>query len=84
MADANHDPRPVSPQREENPGEVSEVTRLGETDDPIYPEDATAGAPDGESGRPEEAEAGPDAVPRPHEEGGTSRPVRVERRRPRS
>lgn len=77
---SDDDPRPTSPQREEIPGQVSEVTRLGETDDPIYPEDATAGAPDGEAGRAEEGEAGPDAVPRAHERGGSSRPVEVERR----
>ncbi|MCW2834087.1 MAG: hypothetical protein JWN68_2040 [Nocardioides sp.] len=44
-------------------GQVSEVSGMSGTPDAISPGDATAGAPDGESGRPEAGEAGPDAIP---------------------
>lgn len=46
--------------------EVSEVASTEGVDpaDPIAPEDATAGYPDGESGAPDEGTAGPDAPPR--------------------
>jgi hypothetical protein len=47
-------------------GEVSEVASAEGVDpaDPIAPEDATAGYPDGESGAADEGTAGPDAPPR--------------------
>jgi hypothetical protein len=44
-------------------GQVSEVSGMGDEPEPISPSDATAGAPEGESGHPEEGEAGPDAKP---------------------
>ena len=44
-------------------GQVSELTDMSGEPDAIDPSDATAGAPDGESGRPDEGEAGPDAIP---------------------
>lgn len=44
-------------------GQVSEVAAMGDASQPIDPSDATAGAPDGESGRPQEGAAGPDASP---------------------
>ena len=50
---------------DEQSGQVSEVGSLAdEGPQPIQPEDATAGAPDAESGRAEEGTAGPDAPPR--------------------
>jgi hypothetical protein len=36
---------------------------MGETPDAISPSDATAGAPEAESGEAQEGEAGPDAKP---------------------
>ena len=47
-------------------GEVSETARLGseQEEEPIAPEDATAGYPESESGAPDEGTAGPDAPPR--------------------
>lgn len=45
-------------------GEVSEVSGMGGEPEEISPQDATAGAPDGESGRADEGTAGPDAPPR--------------------
>ena len=45
-------------------GQVSEVGRLEEAETPIFPDQATAGYPDAESGRPEEGSAGPNARPR--------------------
>jgi hypothetical protein len=44
-------------------GQVSEVSGMGETPDAISPSDATAGAPEAESGEAQEGEAGPDAKP---------------------
>ena len=52
----------------EDPGQVSEVNRLPDEPSPIQPEDSIAGAPDGESGRPDEGKVGPEAPvndPRP-------------------
>ncbi len=47
-------------------GQVSEVGRMdpANADEPIYPEQATAGYPDTESGSPDEGTAGPNARPR--------------------
>lgn len=42
---------------------MSEVSRLSGEPEPIDPSDATAGAPEGESGEPDEGEAGPNARP---------------------
>ena len=44
-------------------GQLSEVVRLdpAEADVPIQPDQAVAGSPDGESGRPQEGRAGPNA-----------------------
>jgi hypothetical protein len=44
-------------------GQVSEVAAMGDASEPIDPSDATSGTPDGESGRPQEGAAGPDASP---------------------
>ena len=44
-------------------GQVSEVSGMGGEPDAISPGDATAGAPEGESGRPEAGEPGPNAIP---------------------
>ena len=44
-------------------GQVSEVSGMSGTPDAISPSDATAGAPEGESGHPDEGEAGPNAKP---------------------
>jgi hypothetical protein len=44
-------------------GQVSEVSGMRGEPEPISPSDATAGSPEGESGRPQEGEAGPDAKP---------------------
>lgn len=53
-----------STDRTEDSGQVSEVTGMGESPDPISPEDATAGYPTSESGEPDEGTAGPLAPPR--------------------
>ena len=47
-------------------GQVSEVGRLDpeKADEPIYPDQATAGYPETESGAPDEGSAGPNARPR--------------------
>ena len=45
------------------PGQVSEVSGMSGEPEPISPSDATAGSPEGESGEPQEGEAGPDARP---------------------
>ena len=45
-------------------GQVSEVSGMSGTPDAISPSDATAGAPQGESGEPDEGEAGPNAKPK--------------------
>ena len=47
-------------------GEVSEVGRMdpANADDPIYPDNATAGYPETESGAPDEGTAGPNARPK--------------------
>ena len=51
--------------RNDESGQVSEVGSLSDDGpQPIQPEDATAGAPDAESGSAEEGTAGPDAPPR--------------------
>jgi hypothetical protein len=42
-------------------GQVSEVSGLGDADQPISPGDATAGYPTSESGEPDEGAAGPNA-----------------------
>ncbi len=44
-------------------GQISEVSQMSGEPDAISPSDATAGAPEGESGEPEEGEAGPNAKP---------------------
>lgn len=46
-------------------GQVSEVSGMdpADADTPIAPDQATAGYPESESGKPEEGEAGPDAIP---------------------
>lgn len=46
--------------------QVSETSAMRDPDQPIVPEDATAGYPseDAESGAPQEGEAGPDAAPK--------------------
>ena len=49
---------------EEPDGQVSEVSSLEGSPDPISPEDATAGYPDSESGQADEGTAGPNAGPR--------------------
>jgi hypothetical protein len=51
--------------QDEQDGQVSEVSGMDPADSetPIDPSDATAGTPDGESGSPDEGEAGPDAAP---------------------
>jgi hypothetical protein len=53
-------------------GQVSEVNRLDpeEADGAVYPEDATAGYPDTESGEPDEGTPGPNARPRDNRPGG--------------
>jgi hypothetical protein len=52
-------------QPEEEPdGQVSEVSGLKGSPDPISPEDATAGYPASESGQADEGTAGPNAGPR--------------------
>ncbi len=55
---------------ESSGGEVSEVSGMDEAGagQPIMPDQATAGAPDSESGEVQEGEAGPDAVPRGNRE----------------
>ena len=47
-------------------GQISEVGALEGSGEPITPGDATAGYPfeEGESGRPDEGTAGPNAAPR--------------------
>ena len=47
-------------------GQVSEVGRMDpeNADEPIYPDNATAGYPETESGAPDEGTAGPNARPR--------------------
>ena len=46
-------------------GQVSEVSGMDPSGpDQIEPSDATAGAPEGESGTPQEGTAGPNAAPR--------------------
>lgn len=57
----------MNAQPKDQGGEVSEVSGLGpagEANDPISPEDATAGYPDSESGEAQEGTAGPNAAPR--------------------
>lgn len=43
--------------------QVSEVSGMEGSPDPIAPEDATAGYPESESGEPDEGPAGPQGVP---------------------
>ena len=52
-------------QPETSEGQVSEVSGMDPADaeTPISPGDATAGAPEGESGRPDSGPAGPNAIP---------------------
>ena len=52
--------------KEQGRGQISEVSGLGEGG-PISDGDAVAGQPEGESGRPDEGPAGPDA-PSDHRE----------------
>ncbi len=47
----------------ESEGEVSEVSGMGGEPEEISPQDAVAGAPEGQSGDAEEGTAGPDAPP---------------------
>ena len=54
--------------------QVSEVSGMGEEPEEIDPEDAVAGAPDGESGEVQEGTAGPDAPPREGRPGTEPRP----------
>ncbi|HWM02688.1 MAG TPA: hypothetical protein VNP92_10175 [Actinophytocola sp.] len=54
--------------------QVSEVSGMGEEPEEIDPEDAVAGAPDGESGEIQEGTAGPDAPPREGRPGTEPRP----------
>ncbi len=44
-------------------GQVSEVSGMRGEPAPIYPSDATAGTPEGESGKPQEGTASPNAAP---------------------
>ena len=63
-------------EQEQQDRQVSEVSSFGDEPEPITPEDATAGAPDVESGEPDEGTAGPDAPPRhgqPEESNESSR-----------
>jgi hypothetical protein len=48
---------------QQSKGQVSEVSDMSDGPSAIDPSDATAGAPEGESGRPQEGTAGPDASP---------------------
>ena len=48
---------------EDASGQVSEVDSLAGAGEPIEPDQAVAGAPDGESGRADEGAAGPNAIP---------------------
>lgn len=50
--------------RDTDDGQVSESSALDNAEDPISPEDATAGDPGDESGETEEGTAGPNAAPR--------------------
>lgn len=63
-------------EQDQEKGQVSEVAGLDPAgaDEPISPQDATAGAPEGESGEAQEGTAGPNAAPRhdPPEEGNRS------------
>jgi hypothetical protein len=54
--------------------QVSEVSGMGDGPEAIDPEDAVAGAPDGESGEAQEGTAGPDAPPREGRPGTEPRP----------
>lgn len=64
--EVDDDQHPADEERE--PGQVSEAVGLHPEDagTPIRPSDATAGAPDGESGRADEGAAGPNGVPPEH------------------
>lgn len=44
-------------------GQVSEVSGMDGEPEAISPSDATAGTPEGESGKPQEGAAGPNAKP---------------------
>ncbi len=57
-------PQEHEEQPDEQDGQVSEVSGLGESPDPISPGDATAGYPSSESGEADEGTAGPNAAPR--------------------
>jgi hypothetical protein len=54
-----------SKQPDDRDGQVSEVASMdpAEADTPISDDQAVAGYPDSESGRPDANEAGPDAIP---------------------
>jgi hypothetical protein len=54
--------------------QVSEGSGMGDEPEPIAPEDAVAGAPDGESGEAQEGTTGPDASPREGRPGTEPRP----------
>ncbi len=43
-------------------GQVSEASNLEDADEPIQPDQAVAGAPEGESGEVQEGRAGPNAA----------------------
>ncbi len=57
MSDSKH--------QDDQDGQVSEVTSMdpAEADTPISDDQAVAGYPDSESGRPDAGEAGPNAIP---------------------
>lgn len=48
---------------ERDEGQVSEVSGMTEPPEPIAGDNAVAGYPEGESGRPQEGTAGPNASP---------------------
>jgi hypothetical protein len=54
--------------------QVSEVSGMGEEPEEVSPDDAVAGAPEGESGQTQEGTAGPDAPPREGRPGTEPRP----------
>jgi hypothetical protein len=56
-------PRGVPERMSDTNGEVSEVSGMGGQPDEISPQDAVAGAPEGQSGDADEGTAGPDAPP---------------------
>lgn len=63
--DSRRDSGPDEEKDEQAGGQVSEVASMDPdaADTPISDDQAVAGYPDSESGRPEEGETGPNAVP---------------------